>query len=46
MNAAPASVVLTPARDRSKIDIPIERSNFEMERLRVDCSISSARAAL
>ena len=44
-NAAPASVIVTPARERSKIGIPTERSSFNMARLSVDCSTSSARAA-
>ena len=41
----PASVIVTPARERSKIGIPIARSSFRMARLSVDCSMSSARAA-
>jgi len=41
----PAIVPVTPARERSKMAMPITRSSFRMFRLNVDCSMSKARAA-
>ena len=43
MNALAAKVVVTPARERSKIDIPMARSSFRMFPLNVDCSMSISR---
>jgi hypothetical protein len=45
MKVLSARVGVTPARERSKIAMPIARSNFKMLRLSVDCSIFRARAA-
>jgi hypothetical protein len=42
---AAAIVAVTPARERSKMAMPITRSSFRMFRLNVDCSMSKARAA-